>query len=370
MWEWREPFDSLLWLAAGGMTGTLARMGLVELFRCYSTAVSGAACRSLDDGALFLVLAPNMCGCFVAGLLSTPAAAGVAADERYGLHALAALPPAHRTQKLVRLHVGLRTGFCGALTTWASWNQEMVARAVHGDWARALLGLLFGVQLSLASLAVGQHVAAGLWHAHVHPRRRVDACDVAEPEQGGLTTIAGERPPLPALSHPPAARLWSGDVAAAVVLAAAVAGCVTGLAQSADATARVVCLAALCSPFGVIARWQLARLNGTLGAAPWLPLGTLSANVAACLFDAALAAGYDRSQLSRGAVWGGVLNAAFQAGIGGGLSTVSTAVVETSLLFSVIGARWRGYMYLLVTLVLSYAPALAIYGGATHGTRS
>jgi hypothetical protein len=80
MWQWREPFDSLLWLAAGGMTGTLARMGLVELFRCYSTAVSGAACRSLDDGALFLVLAPNMCGCFIAGLLSTPAGAGVASD--------------------------------------------------------------------------------------------------------------------------------------------------------------------------------------------------------------------------------------------------------------------------------------------------
>jgi fluoride ion exporter CrcB/FEX len=364
MWQWREPFDTLLWLSAGGMTGMLARMGLVELFRCYSTAVRGAACRSLDDGALFLVLAPNMCGCFIAGLLSTPAAAGVASDGR----ALAALPLTHRLQTLVRVHVGLRTGFCGALTTWASWNQEMTTRAVQGDWARALLGLLFGAQLSLASLAVGQHAAAGLWHEHEHPSRSVEsraACDGGAEPGGGVTTLVGEPPPLLALSHPPAAQLWSGDVAAAVVLAAAVAGCVTGL-QSSDATARVVCLAALCGPFGVIARWQLARLNGALGALPWLPLGTLIANVAACVFDAALAAGYERTRLSRGAVWGGVLNASLQAGIGGGLSTVSTAAAEASLLLSVVGSRWRGYAYLLATLVFSYAPSLAIYGGATR----
>ena len=362
MWEWREPFDTLLWLSAGGVTGTLARMGLIELFRCYSTAVHGAACRSLDDGALFLVLAPNMCGCFIAGLLSTPAGAGVASDGR----ALAALPVAHRLQTLARVHVGLRTGFCGALTTWASWNQEMTARAVQGDWARALLGLLFGAQLSLASLAVGQHAAAGLWHAHEHPTRSVEAaCDGAAEPGGGVTTLVGEPPPLPALSHPPSAQLWSGDVAAAVVLAAAIAGCVTGL-QSSDSTARVVCLAALCGPFGVIARWQLARWNGALGALSWLPLGTLLANVAASVFDAALAAGYERTQLSRGAVWSGVLNAALQAGIGGGLSTVSTAAAEASLLLSTPGTRWRGYAYLLATLVLSYAPALAIYGGATR----
>ena len=366
MWQWREPFDSLLWLACGGIVGTLARMALVELFRCYSTAVPGAGgCRSLDEGALFLVLAPNMCGCFIAGLLSTPAAAGVASDERYGLHALAALPPSHRLQALTRVHIGLRTGLCGALTTWASWNQEMTARAVQGDWSRALLGMLFGVQLSLASLAVGQHVAAGLWHEYVHPRHHAATYDGAA-EPGGLTTLAGEPPPPPALSHPPAAQLWGGDVAAATMLCAAVAGCVAGLVQSSNTTAREVCLAALCGPFGVVVRWQLARWNGALRAAPWLPLGTLAANVAACVFDAALAAGYVRTRLARGAVWGGVLNAALQAGIGGGLSTVSTAVVEASLLFTVVGSRWRGYAYLLLTLVASYAPALAIYGGATR----
>lgn len=367
MWEWREPFDSLLWLSAGGVCGTLARAGLVQLFSCYSTALPGLACRSLDEGALFLVLAPNMVGCFVAGLLSTPAACGVAAgDERYGL---AALPASHRLQPLLHVHVGLRTGFCGALTTWASWNQEMTARAVQGDWARALIGLLVGAQLSLASLTVGQHAAAGLWHAFEHPRRgahsSVHDC-VQEEEPGGVTTLAGEPPPPPALSHPPAAQLWSGDVAAAVVLAAAIAGCVAGLVQSRDATARAICLAALCGPFGVVARWQLARFNGALRSAPWLPLGTLLANVLACVFDASLAAGYARTKLLRGAVWGGVLNSAFQAGIGGGLSTVSTAMAEASLLLSVLGARWRGYAYLLLTLVLSFAPALAIYGGATR----
>jgi hypothetical protein len=42
-WQWREPFDSLLYLAACGMAGTLARAGLVHLFACYSTAARGGA---------------------------------------------------------------------------------------------------------------------------------------------------------------------------------------------------------------------------------------------------------------------------------------------------------------------------------------
>jgi hypothetical protein len=42
-WHWREPFDSLLYLAACGMAGTLARAGLVHLFACYSTAARGGA---------------------------------------------------------------------------------------------------------------------------------------------------------------------------------------------------------------------------------------------------------------------------------------------------------------------------------------
>ena len=93
---WVEPVDSVLYLVVFGLLGTLLRWGLVRLFSCYSTAV--AQCRSLDDGALFVTLAPNMLGCFLVGLLSTPAATGGALA---GTTTLAALPASHRWQKCV-----------------------------------------------------------------------------------------------------------------------------------------------------------------------------------------------------------------------------------------------------------------------------
>ena len=95
---WVEPVDSVLYLVVFGLLGTLLRCGLVRLFACYSTAGPGAACRSLDDGVLFVTLAPNMLGCFIIGLLSTPAAAGGALT---GTTTLAALPASHRWQRCV-----------------------------------------------------------------------------------------------------------------------------------------------------------------------------------------------------------------------------------------------------------------------------
>jgi fluoride ion exporter CrcB/FEX len=265
----------------------------------------------------------------------------------------------------------LLAGFCGSLTTWASWNQAMVERLVAGDWARALIGYLLGAELAAASLVMGQHAAAALWHAQSHPRLGARSSAAAAEEAagtgGGITALVGEPPPPRALSHPAASQLWPEDVVAATVLAAAVAGCAAGLVLSVHPDARAVCLAALCGPFGVVARWYLSRANGALRRAPWLPLGTLGANVAACVFDAALGAGAARTRLGQGAYWGALLNSALQAGIGGGLSTVSTVAAETALLLSAPpGARWRGYAYLLITWTASAAPAAAIFGGATR----
>jgi fluoride ion exporter CrcB/FEX len=243
----------------------------------------------------------------------------------------------------------------------------MVARIVAGDWARGALGFLLGAELAGASLVVGQHAAAAFWHAQAHACGAAGAdADADAAAAGGASTLAGEPPPPPALERPTPAQLCAEDVAAAIMLAAAVAGCVAGLALSTDAAARAVCLAALCSPAGVLARWQLSRWNGAVQRARWLPAGTLAANVAACVLDAALGAGHARGELGRGPVWGGIVNDALQAGIGGGLSTVSTAASETALLLSVPGGRWRGYAYLLLTWAASFAPAAAIFGGATR----
>jgi hypothetical protein len=53
----------------------------------------------LDEGPLFVNLAPNMVGCFVAGLLGTPAGVGVPPDTRAGTTAFACLHATHHWQR-------------------------------------------------------------------------------------------------------------------------------------------------------------------------------------------------------------------------------------------------------------------------------
>lgn len=64
--------------------------------------------------------------------------------------------------------VGLRTGFCGSLTTFASWELSLVSLLIGGkgyqggQWAEFLWGFVIGFQLSLSSYMFGAHLAANL----------------------------------------------------------------------------------------------------------------------------------------------------------------------------------------------------------------
>lgn len=42
------------------------------------------------------------------------------------------------------LAIGLSTGLMGSITTYASWNQQMLALITKGLWVRSLVGLLIG----------------------------------------------------------------------------------------------------------------------------------------------------------------------------------------------------------------------------------
>ena len=45
------------------------------------------------------------------------------------------------------LAIGLSTGLMGSITTYASWNQQMLAMISQGLWLQALLGVLLGMYL-------------------------------------------------------------------------------------------------------------------------------------------------------------------------------------------------------------------------------
>jgi len=315
-------------LSAFGCLGVFVRSWLKVAFSCYAT--NHGTCLSLHVGPLCEAFAPNALGCFVFGLLSTPKAAGLDGDRQ-----LACLHRDHPWQTRDRLVLGLRTGFCGALTTWASWNQAMVVHAASGDWATALLGFLLGVQVAATSTACGQHSAAAL--SHWHARAVVPAIE------DGESLMSTVEEPVAQSS-----RCNAADIFVAVLFLALPVTCSVMLGTAAGPNAfAFVYGSSLLAPAGVLLRWQLTRLNTFH---TFLPCGTLVANTAACVLCAAVAQSSARPLLAT----------VIMDGIGGSLSTVSTVCGETNLLF-ITGPRWRGYAYLAVTWILGFGGALYFF---------
>ena len=114
-------------------------------------------------GAFFTDLPTNIIGCFLMGLLVSGDGESISVNLP-----LAALPRNHYFQNLVVTHVGLRTGFCGALTTFASWNTQMVIMLCGGrkatalgysQWMSVIWGYVVGFYASLQSYQFGVAVA-------------------------------------------------------------------------------------------------------------------------------------------------------------------------------------------------------------------
>jgi len=132
-------------------------------------------------GALFTDLPANVAGSFFMGLFASTATlaaaypgsgVGVSSDPAAALAMLPTRGPLAPLQSHSALHLGLRTGFCGSLTTFASWMLQMVEMFVGGrpsllgsEWVAALWGLFINIAVSMTALVIGQHAAIAL-HAH------------------------------------------------------------------------------------------------------------------------------------------------------------------------------------------------------------
>ena len=258
---------------------------------------------------------------------------------------------------MARLHLGLRTGFCGSLTTWASWNEVATERIVTGDWARGLMTYLFGAELAACSTMLGSSLAAALWRYH----DGTQTASAAEQPSAECTVddAIGEPAPPPLLSKP-IMRFCSEDVCTALVAAGVTGAMVAGIAASPSMLSRELCLSALLGPAGVLLRWQLSRLNGSWHRAPWLSLGTLTANTLGCIVAAAASTAISRGRMS--AYWSSVVGAALSSGLAGGLSTVSTVASEAAMLLRSPSTALKGYAYLALTLACGFGPTALIFG--------
>ncbi|HEU0053998.1 MAG TPA: fluoride efflux transporter CrcB [Longimicrobium sp.] len=117
----------VLWLAAGGIAGTLARYGLGRWVHSWA-------------GIAFPwgTFAINLMGSFVLGVLLR------------GFEGSAVTP---------EVRAGLTAGFCGAFTTFSTFTFETVALMEAGAWGRAFAYSLGSLVLGLAAAWAGIQAA-------------------------------------------------------------------------------------------------------------------------------------------------------------------------------------------------------------------
>ena len=153
----------LLHLIAWNQIGVILRVQLVALFggacddvgsQSWQPCVTSPGLSRLG-GAMFTNVPPNVLGSFAIGLFSSSASLTKAYPSFQPLHVvnLAFLPSSSPLQHHTALHLGLRTGLCGSLTTFASWILQMVKMMVGGrstigtEWVAALWGIYLNVAL-------------------------------------------------------------------------------------------------------------------------------------------------------------------------------------------------------------------------------
>ena len=359
------------------------------------------------QSAFFPDLLANTIGCLIMG--------AVADGKIVGAVLRAAAPPPDGSRAIERLSaeliplvrrtgavwapvlLGLRTGFCGSLTSFSSWNQSLLELLVQeAKVGAALAALVLGILLPLAGLWLGHRLAL---YVYLRPNSQpppVASLETQPPPVARLETqpppvasleevlssslspsAMSPTPPLPPPSPapPPPSSLppsppadASPHVRVTIVvhwlmlallllgfgIAAIMAFSVSptnGSVNGASFQAFRVSIALVTAPPGALLRWKLgARLNGKCTRGPFAnwPLGTLVANLlasavlgviaGACASDA-----FGPVTASYGAWYAEAMLQGLGLGFCGCLSTVSTWMNEVSVLLAPTPDAKGGY---------------------------
>ncbi|KAG2431929.1 hypothetical protein HYH02_013148 [Chlamydomonas schloesseri] len=156
---------------------------------------------------MFMDFPPNVIGSFLIGILTAGSALpalfpqlGAAGAAVVKPLQLLFLPRDWSLQTHAALHIGMRTGYCGSLTTFSSWILQvvvlMVGRTAGGasgapegtKWPEALWAIYLGVCGPLIALVAGQQ--AGMAVAHALHRREAAVAGPTGPAAGGVAAAA------------------------------------------------------------------------------------------------------------------------------------------------------------------------------------
>jgi len=188
------------WIGVAAILGALLRIVMAQLFgeECANPGSVGwlssgaplcvtANGETLQEGGvLFADLPSNLLGSFIMGLLQDGAVLGLAMPL-----SIAFLHPQHPLQKCTIFHTALKTGFCGSLTTFSSWNSAMVVLIFgtgSSQWTQlwlALFGYVIGMETALGSFVCGKSLARYL-HKRVNPLLFQEAQSVQLRHEEGL----------------------------------------------------------------------------------------------------------------------------------------------------------------------------------------
>ena len=247
------------------------------------------------------------------------------------------------------LLLGLRDGFCGALSSFSSWNSTMVNLMKDGKIGEAFVGYMIGLQLPIVAYRFGQHVSVYLfiWRARHQKRRderrgygiRISMNEDSERDEDDEPNDADD-PDDPTRQHEANAKVQLPSiraVATSLFIMALVTQC-TSLSFYADPADQQLALSLLFSPLGVLARWRLSKYNRWR---PSFPMGTFTANILACALSGSL------GQLLAGnpGPRERVALVSFVNGFGGTLSSLATFVVEILAGIDPILFRFDGMVY-------------------------
>ena len=314
---------------------------------------------------MFLDVPENVLGSFAIGVFSTSTLLAKAHETFKPIKSvnMACLPPSSPLQHNSALHLGLRTGFCGSLTTFASWILQMVkmmmggsVSAVGTEWVAALWGIYVNVALSLISLVIGQHLAIFL--SNFYQKREKHLSEASGSED--------QHKKDPAAHMNKGGQNWLIDLFMLAVLltltGASLAYAITdGESSESPYSPRSMWFSILLGPTGCIARWVLSlHMNAGLFESQWFYWGTWTANISACIIDFTCASLLVRVPLT--SLQSSLLNSII-TGISGSLSTVSTWVVELQTLGLKSGSG-EAYIYGLSSIVTAVSLGIIIYGSA------
>ncbi|CAJ1969072.1 unnamed protein product [Cylindrotheca closterium] len=380
----------IIYLSAAAIVGATLRVYLGRLLggdcedfmeapQDFLTPLSKHICvtsngRSLQTGgALFRDLPANLLGSFVMGLVSS--SSGIRIPW---------LPNNHILQQDDLFHLMISTGFCGSLTTFASWNTQMVVMMdgtmteLGSQIVVALFGYLVGFMLPISAFSYGKQVAV-LLHTWKEDRTNDSSNQNDHNHNDGTGTGGGEEVASDE-QHAKPSKCYCDNhhpwkflflVTGLVVLALFVVGFVSYDVAFYQSMILIIPLA----PLGALTRWKLSRFNNSNHrkicnkSFDWFPFGTWTANVVGAVCSIACTAILDRRRklvLEGKAAydmdpWSNAVLFAVATGFGGSLSTVSSMVKEIVSLAEANPSVVRAHAYAILTFASAMLISLIIY---------